>query len=631
MRGSIGGYAGKILHVDLSKQDHRIEEVATEETRAYIGGSGLAAKRLWEMTGKETKPLGSENVLIFMTGPLTGTKVPLSGRHEVVAKSPLTGIYGESDVGGRWGTELKKAGFDGVIITGKSSRHVYLWINESAAELRDAGHLWGLDTYEASRILRKETDQKAIEACIGPAGERLALIAGIMHDGRDGRAAGRCGLGAVMGSKNLKAIVARGDGEIPVAEEARVTAMTKKLAAEIVKNTRRLSDYGTSQITTTLEQLGDLPVRNWKQGSWQDGAEKLSGVTLAKTILKTKYFCGACIVGCGRTVSIDHGEYAGVEGAGPEYETTAMLGANTLVDDLEAVAKAHELCNRYGLDVISTGAVVGFALEAAERGILAIDENKEIDLKWGNAKSIVKLVEKIGRREGVGYLLGEGVMRASAKLGKGSEAFALHVKGLEPPGHDARAYNSLSVGYATGNRGACHLQGMSYAFERSVTMPELGIYEVQDRFGVVNKGELVAKTQDLMSLFDSLKLCKFLLFGGVKLTHVIEWFNAVTGWETSQVEFLKAGERIYNLKRMYNVRCGITRKDDTVPARMLQQKRGEGGSPDNLPPFSQMLDEYYRYRGWDESGVPSKEKLQELGLSQVVGQAMWPYKRPPID
>ena len=421
-----------------------------------------------------------------------------------------------------------------------------------------------------------------------------------------------------MGSKNLKAIVARGNTEVPVADQARLMATIRELGPEIVKNTKRLSDYGTSHIMTTLEELGDLPIRNWRQGSWQAGAEKLSGVTLAKTILKAKYFCGACIVGCGRTVAIKQGEYGGVEGAGPEYETVAMLGANTLVDDLEAVAKAHELCTRYGLDIISTGAVIGFALEAAERGILAGSQKEEIGLDWGNAKSIVNLVEKIGRREGVGYLLGEGVMRASAKLGRGSEAFALHVKGLEPPGHDARAYNSLAVGYATGNRGGCHLQGMSYAFERSVTMPELGIHEVQDRLGVVKKGELVAKTQDLMSLFDSLKLCKFLLYGGVKLTHMLEWFNAVTGFGTSQLDFLKAGERIYNLKRMYNVRCGITRKDDIVPMRMLREKRGQGGSADNLPPFSEMLDEYYRYRSWDESGVPKKQKLQELGLSQLV-------------
>ena len=608
------GYAGKLLHVNLTKQESQVEGLSEHEARMFIGGSGLAAKRLWEMTGNETDPLGSENVLIFMTGPLTGTKVPLSGRHEVAAKSPLTGVYGECDVGGRWGTELKKAGFDGVVITGKSARHTYLWINENGVEFRDARHLWGLDTYEVSPILRAETDQKAIEACIGPAGERLARIASIMHDGRDARAAGRCGLGAVMGSKNLKAIVARGDKEVTVADPKSLSELTKELAPVILKNTRRLAEYGTSQVVTPAEELGDLPVRNWKKGRWQEGAEKLSGVTMARTILKSRYFCGACIVGCGRTVAIDHGEYAGVEGAGPEYETMALLGANVLLDDLEAVAKAHELCNRYGLDVLSTGAVIGFALEAAERGILRDAQGRKIDLDWGDGKSIVNMVESIGRRENLGYLFGEGVMRASAEIGEGCEAFALHVKGLEPPGHDPRAYNSLAVGYATGNRGACHLQGFSYAFERSVTMPEIGILEVQDRFGTVKKGELVAKTQDLMSLFDSLKLCKFTLYGGLKLTHALKFLNAVTGWDIGQAEILKTGERIYNLKRMYNVRCGITRKDDTVPTRMLREKRGEGGAAENLPPFAEALDEYYQYRDWDQNGIPTKTKLLELGL-----------------
>jgi aldehyde:ferredoxin oxidoreductase len=610
----VRGYAGKLLHVNLTKQESQVEALSEHEARMFIGGSGLAAKRLWEMTSNETDPLGSENVLIFMTGPLTGTKVPLSGRHEVAAKSPLTGVYGECDVGGRWGTQLKKAGYDGVVITGKSAKHTYLWINENGIEFRDARHLWGLDTYEVSPILRAETDQKAIEACIGPAGEHLVRIASIMHDGRHARAAGRCGLGAVMGSKNLKAIVARGDEEVTVADQKGLSELTKELAPVILKNTKRLADFGTSQVVTPSEELGDMPIRNWKKGRWQEGAEKLSGVTMAKTILKSKYFCGACIVGCGRTVAIDHGEYAGVEGAGPEYETMILLGANVLLDDLEAVAKAHELCNRYGLDVISTGAVIGFALEAAEKGILKDDQGRKIDLEWGDGKAIVKMVESIGRREGLGYLLGEGVRRASAEIGEGCEAFAIHVKGLEPPGHDPRAYNSLAVGYATGNRGACHLQGFSYAFERSVTMPEIGILEVQDRFGTVKKGELVAKTQDLMSLFDSLKLCKFTLYGGLKLTHALKFLNAVTGWDIDQAEILKTGERIYNLKRMYNVRCGITRRDDTLPTRILREKRGEGGAAENLPPFAQALDEYYRYRDWDQKGIPTKTKLLELGL-----------------
>jgi aldehyde:ferredoxin oxidoreductase len=489
-----------------------------------------------------------------------------------------------------------------------------LWINENGVEFRDARHLWGIDTYEASPILRAETDQKAIEACIGRAGEQLAKIASIMHDGRHARAAGRCGLGAVMGSKNLKALVARGDGEITVADLKVLSELTKELAPVILKNTKRLADYGTSQVVTPSEEIGDMPIRNWKKGSWKEGAEKLSGVTMAKTILKSKYFCGACVVGCGRTVAIDHGEYAGVEGAGPEYESMIFLGSNVLLDDLEAVAKAHDLCNRYGLDVISTGSVIAFALEAAEKGILKDDQGRKIDLEWGDAKAIVNMVDSIGRREGLGYLLGEGVMRASAQIGQGSEAFAIHVKGLEPPGHDPRAYNSMAIGYATGNRGACHLQGFSYAFERSVTMPEIGINEVQDRFGTVKKGELAAKTQDLASLFDSLKLCKFTLYGGLKLTHALKFLNAVTGWDIGQAEILKTGERIYNLKRMYNVRCGITRKDDTLPTRLLREKRGEGGAAENLPPFVEALDEYYRYRDWDENGIPTKAKLLELGL-----------------
>jgi aldehyde:ferredoxin oxidoreductase len=613
---SIGGYVGRLLHIDLASHQHRVEELRRREIRTYIGGSGLAARRLSQMTNEKTSPLGPENVLIFMTGPFTGTKVPLSGRHEIVAKSPLTGIYSESDVGGRWGTELKKAGYDGVVVKGRSEKTVYLWITEKNLEVRAAEHLWGLDTYEASDVLRKETDPKACEACIGPAGERLALIAGILHDGRDGRAAARCGLGAVMGSKNLKAIVTRGDGEIHVVDEQALTLTTRRLAPQILKNTKSLSKYGTSGVTQTLEQLGDLPIRNWKQGSWREGAEKLSGATLAKTILKAKFFCAACFVGCGRTVAIDQGEYAGIEGAGPEYETVALLGANTLVDDLGAVAKAHELCNRYGLDLISTGSVIGFALEAAERGIIN-GMNEGLDLRWGNGKAILHMVEKIGRREeGLGFALSEGVKRAAARFGKGSDAFALHVKGLEPPGHDPRAYNSLAIGYATSNRGACHLQGLSYAFERSVTMPELGINQVQDRFGTMSKGELVAKTQDLMSIMDSLKLCKFILFGGINLTDILEWYTAVTGLTLSMNEFLRSGERIYNLKRMYNVRCGITRKDDVIPTRMLEQKRGEGGAADNLPPFSAMLEEYYKYRRWDENGVPTKEKLRELGLTE---------------
>ncbi len=613
-----GGYVNRVLHVDLSKNTYVVHPVPEEDRRMFIGGSGLAAKFLMEYGDPKADPFSADNPLIFMTGPFTGTKIPLSGRHEIVAKSPLTGIYGESDAGGAWGMQLKKAGFDGIVFRGRAEAPLYVWIHDLGVEFRDADHLWGLDTYEADEVLRKETDAKAVVSCIGPAGERLARISGIMHDGRDGRAAARCGVGAVMGSKRLKAVVAFGDSSVPLADEEGLSQSIRELGPSIVKGGKRLHDVGTSGITVTLEQLGDLPIKNWAQGRWEEGAAKISGETMAKTILTGRYYCGACIIGCGREVRVEKGPYAAVDGAGPEYETVATLGALCLVDDLEAIAKAHELCNRYGLDVISTGGTIAFAMEAYEKGLLSQKDIDGVKLEWGNAEAMVAMVEKIGRREGFGWILGEGSRRVAERIGGGSVDFAVHVKGLEFPAHDPRAYNSLALGYATSNRGACHLQGFSYVFERSVTMSELGFSEIQDRFGVEGKWELAAKTQNLMSLMDSLKLCKFLVLAGVKATHMLDWLTYVTGWQMSLEEFLKTGERIFNLKRLFNVKCGASKKDDVLPRRILTLKRGSGGAAENLPPYGDMIGRYYEYRGWDGEGKPTKAKTAELGLSKYL-------------
>ncbi|MCW4027805.1 MAG: aldehyde ferredoxin oxidoreductase family protein [Candidatus Bathyarchaeota archaeon] len=612
----LDGYAGKVLRVDLTHGKLASKTFDDGVLRKYIGGSALAARVLFDETSPQTDPLGPDNLLIFMTGPLTATKVPLSGRHEVVAKSPLTGLYGESDIGGSWGTELKKAGYDGVIIEGRSDKPVYLWIYDGEAEIRDAGHLWGKDTYVLDEIIKGETGSKAAVTCIGPAGEKLAKISAIMSDGKHGRAAGRCGLGAVMGSKNLKAISVLGSLSPDVADPEGLEKSVKELAPMIVEGTKNTHDNGTSGGMTAMEYLGDVPVKNWLVGKWEEGAEKLSGQTMTATILTGRYYCSGCIVGCGREVRIKNGKYGEVDGAGPEYETSAMLGANCLIDDLEAVAKANELCNRYGLDTISTGAAIAFVMEAYDRGLITDEDTGGVQLEWGNAESMIRMVEMIGKREGLGWLLGEGVRAASEKIGGLTHEFAIHVKGLELPAHDPRAYYSQGVSYATSNRGACHLQSLSHIFERSVTLPDLGYPEVQDRHGVEGKGELVAKVQNLMCMFDSLKVCKFIMFGGVKPKHLVNWINQVTGWEMSLKEFMKTGERIYNLKRLYNVREGLSRKDDTLPPRVLTQKKGEGGSPDNLPPLGELLSQYYQYRGWDEMGIPAKEKLMELGLEE---------------
>jgi aldehyde:ferredoxin oxidoreductase len=613
-----GGYWHRILRFDLTTGKQRVEELDEATVKAFIGGVGLGAKYLIEGTGRETDPLGPENLLIFTTGPYTATKIPLSGRHAVVIKSPLTNGYGESDVGGTWGTQLKRVGYDGLIISGRADRPVYLWIHEGGVELRDASHLWGQDTYEVDEALRRETDPKATVAAVGQAGERMARIAAIMTDGRDGRAMGRCGPGAVMGSKRLKAIVVKGERDPPLADPEGLARSIREVSPMVVKKAKALHDYGTSGGTMTIEKLGDLPIKNWLEGSWPEGAEKLAGQTLAKTILVKQYYCGACIIGCGRVVRVGEGKYAPVDGGGPEYETVAMLGALNLVDDLKAVAKAHELCNRYGLDVISTGAVVAFAIEAYERGLLTSQDTGGLKLRWGDPDVMVALVELIGRREGLGWLLGEGVARAASRLGPGAEDLAIHVKGLELPGHDPRAHFSQGLSYATSNRGACHLASASHIFERVLTLPELGYPEVRDRFQVEGIGEFVVKTQNLMSMMDSLKICKFVLFGGVGPGHMVEWLRLVTGWDIDLEWFMRAGDRIYNIRRLYNVKCGFTRKDDTLPKRILSHRRGSGGAPDTLPPLEEMLEQYYRYRGWDGQGIPTPEKLRELGLEQYA-------------
>jgi len=609
------GYAGKILRVDLSKG--RIEEQHLDENLAkkFIGGSGLGAKILYDETGPDTDALSPENRLIFMTGPFAATPVITSGRHAVVTKSPLTGIFAEADSGGTWGPFLKRAGFDGVVISGKSPKPVYLWIADGKAEIRDASRLWGKDTYDLDPLIRKETREEAVVASIGPAGEKGVRYASIMNDGNDGRAAGRGGTGAVMGSKNLKAIAVHGRQQVEIADPEGLRASLKEISPMVAKNAEGMRKNGTAGGLATFEALGSLPLQNWKyRGRWEQSAMKIAGPAMTEKILTGNYYCEKCVIGCGRRVKIDKGAYAGVEGAGPEYETMAFLGSLCLVDDLEAVAKANELCNRFGMDTISCGSSIAFAMEAYEKGLIGKKETGELELLWGRGDVMVKMVEKIGKREGLGQLLGEGVRAAAEKIGKNAVEFSMHVKGMEIPGHDPRCYNACAVSYATSNRGACHLAGFTQTYERVLSLPEIGLEKPMPRLEVQGKGELAAKSQNVMGLFDALKICKFTQFGGLKLTPIASWYTMVTGVPVDIPEFLKIGERIFNMKRLYNVRCGISRKDDTLPARLLTLKHvGEGLTP-SLPPLGQMLSDYYQARGWNEEGIPLPEKLKELGL-----------------
>ena len=613
-----GGNWGKILRINLTKRDFKVVQVEEPILKKYVGGSGLATNFLFRETRMNTSPLSPKNVLIFMAGLMTGTAVPTSSRYSVVAISPKTEIFGESNSSGFWGPELKQTGYDGLILEGKASSPVYIWIDGDKVELRDARHIWGKDTFETDILIRSETDNRAKVACIGPAGEKLINSACILNEGVHARVAGRTGMGAVMGRKNLKAIVVHGTYKVPVRDADALLASVKDMIPTMATKAKRMGDFGTAQGVTLFELIGSMPIKNWRQGSWKEGAQKISGEQMAQTILTGKYRCKGCPIGCGRIVKIDKGRYAGVEGAGPEYETIAFFGSMCLVDDLEAIAKANELCNRYGIDTMSTGAAIAFAMEAYEKGLLTRQDLGGISLEWGNAEAMVAMVELIANQEAFGEVLGKGVKEAARALGPRAQEFSIHIKGLEPPAHDPRAFHSASIAYATGNRGGCHLQGGTHWAEGSVAISELGWDAPYDRFATEGKGEMVAKMQNLMSMFDALGVCKFSLFGGMRPRHLVEWLNYVTDWKFNLEEFMKAGERLYNLKRLFNVRRGISRKDDVLPMRFLTQRRGEGGTPKELPNFGTMLADYYAYRGWDYEGIPTPQKIAELGLAEFT-------------
>ena len=610
----MNGYWGKILFVDLSEGS--IKSIVPESSlyKKYIGGSGIGARILFDMTGPKTDPLGPDNPIIWMTGPFTGTKVPTSGRHEITSKSPLTGIFGESDAGGRFGTALKRSGWDGLIVKGISDRPVILVIKDDAATIEPAGDLWGKDTFFTDVIIKEWFGSSCETSCIGIAGEKLVPISCIGHDGENARMSGRCGFGAVMGSKRLKAVVAVGSRNTEIADPVRLMTQQKKMTPLLVEKMKGLHLLGTAGGTAAAEKMGDLPVQNWRRGNWPD-AEKISGQVMADTILKKSYYCASCPIGCGRDVEITSGRWAGVKGAGPEYETLGLMGGSCLVNDLEAITYAADLCNRHGVDTIEAGSAIAMAMECYEKGFLSLDELDGINAEWGNAEALVALTEKICKAEGVGKLLGLGVAGMAAKM-PGTEDFAVHVKGLTLPAHDPRCFNTMAVGYATSNRGACHVASSSYFFEKTAVMPEFGYEKPRPRYTEGGEGLLNFHAQNLMGLMDSLKMCKFTIYGGVNVTEICEWYEAVTGIKASVEEMAETGERIFNIKRLYNTRLGLRRKDDNLPERILSTPRNDDGTGNYTPDLEPMLDEYYRVRGWDEDGVPKPETVERLGLKE---------------
>jgi len=621
------GYNGKVLHVDLTSLKVKVEEPDELFYRTYLGGGGLASYYLLKHLRPGVDPLGPENVLVFASNVISG--VPIAGmtRYTVAAKSPLTGGYGEAEAGGFWGPELKFSGYDALVITGKASKPSYLWIHDGKVELSSAEKVWGLETGPAQERIREELKEKrARVALIGPAGEKLVRFACVVNELK--HVNGRTGMGAVMGSKNLKAVAVRGTNKLEVKDLEKFLELSKSLTELISQHgpNKVLRKLGTPNLVMALNTQGILPTRNFRAGVFE-GAEKISGEKMAETILKTEEGCYACAVRCKRAVEVPSGPYAtDCMYGGPEYETLGSLGSLLCIDDLAAIAKGNELCNRYTLDTISAGVAIGFAMECYENGILTKEDTEGVEFKFGNVEAMLKGLEWIAfRKNRLGDLLAEGVKSDAAKIGKGAEKFAPHVKGQELSMHDPRGKTGQGLSFAVSPTGADHIEAphdTPFAAPGPMMgrIAPLGLLEpIATRDFGPKKVRNYTYLQFVWSLYNSLGVCNFAAgpVWALPLGRLVELVNAVTGWETSLWELLKVGERTVTMARAFNVREGFGRKDDTLPDRLFEPLESgplQGKGLDRKE-FQEALTMFYEAMGWDsKEGVPTKGKLAELNL-----------------
>lgn len=606
-----GGFHGKILRVDLNQKRVSIESLEDSLARDYVGGRGLGSVILWHELPPKIAPLSPRNKLILATGPLNGTGAALSSRYEMVTKSPLTNTILSANSGGRFPIALKRTGFDAIIIEGAAKNPCYLWVNDEKVEVRDASPLWGLNSHETTDRLLEETSPQAAVACIGPAGEKGVLFASVMNE--KNRAAGRGGAGCVMGAKKLKAVVVQGSHETPIGDpegfqKARKNALAILSEAPITKNALR--EYGTAVLINIINEYGALPARNFQEGYFPD-ADSVSGETLKELLYERSVACATCSVACGRATRTKDRS-----GEGPEYETIWALGPTCGVKDLEVIAEANYNCNELGFDTISAGNTIACAMELWERGHLD-KETKEMireelggDLRFGNGEAVLRCTELIGRNEGFGKYLAQGSFRLASQFGH--PELSMSVKGLELPAYDPRGFRAMGLAYATSNRGGCHLRAYLIGPE-ALAAP----YAV-DRFTSDGKAALVKLYQDLSAVIDSLGLCIFTIFA-LNPDHYASLLSTVSGEPLGAGELLRRGERIWNLERLFNLREGFTKKDDCLPPRFSQESLPRGHSKGQVVDLEPMLEEYYRLRGWDKDGVPTEEKLKELGLEQLAG------------
>jgi len=598
----MAGYCGKLLRVNLSIGEVKKENLDIDLAKKFLGGRGLATYLLSREIDPAVDPLSPENKIIFATGALTGSKAPASGRYMVVTKSPLSGTVASSNSGGFWGVELKNAGYDLIIIEGKSQKPSYIYVNDDTVEIRNAEKYWGKLVSETTDLLLQEAgDPKAKILTIGPAGEKLALIASVMNDRY--RAAGRSGVGAVMGSKNLKAIVVRGTGKAKPAKAEETKEVVKNILKMLKENSvtgEGLPTYGTAVLVNVINELGVYPTNNF-QRSYFETADKVSGETLAEKYLVKNTACFGCPIACGRYSKVDD-----VEGEGPEYETTWAYSADCGVDDLAAVIKANKWCNEYGLDTISAGSTIACAMELYEKGIIKPDEIDGPALTFGSSEAIVEWTRKMGAGEGFGAKLALGSYRLAEEYGV--PELSMSVKKLEIPAYDPRGIQGHGLEYATSNRGGCHVRGY-------MVSPEiLGIPEKLDRFSLEGKAAWTKALQDITAMIDSLGMCLFTVFA-LTADNYKDMFNAIVGEEWTTEQLLQAGERIWNLERVFNLKAGIEPQDDTLPKRLLEEPIAEGPSKGHVHRLAELLPGYYKERGWDKKGIPTEAKLVQLGIA----------------
>jgi aldehyde:ferredoxin oxidoreductase len=598
------GWTGTVLRVDLDTGTVEKEALNKEWAHDYLGARGLGTRYFAAEVSPKVDPLGSDNKLIFATGAGTGHLGTSTGRFEVVTKGPLTGTIAASNSGGLFGPELKFAGYDGVIFQGVSKKPVYLYINDDAVELRDASHVWGKLTGETTDILVTETDHSAKVAVIGPAGEHQSKIACIIND-KD-RATGRSGVGAVMGSKKLKALVVRGTGSVKPADPEGIRDSALRIRKQLADHPvtgEGLPTLGTPILVNVINQTGAYPTRNFRESVFED-AEPTSGEYMREHRLVKNKSCFGCTIACGRVTRVPDGPYKAY-GEGPEYETLWAYGAQCGVGDIDPIIKANYLCNEYGLDTISAGSTIGCAMDLYESGYLPKKDAEGIDLRFGNGEAIVTLTEKMGKAEGIGKDLAEGSYRFAEKYGH--PELSMSVKKQEMPAYDPRGVQGMALEYATSNRGGCHVRG--YLISPEV----LGVPEKLDPQQNEGKDMWLKIFQDLTASVDSAGICLFTTFGlGGK--EVAEQLKAITGENYTEEEIMKIGDRIYNLERMFNMKAGLSSDDDTLPPRLLNDAIPEGPMKGNVARLDKMLPGYYKVRGWDEKGIPTKEKLKELGL-----------------